>query len=154
MKTIFVFILLSSVVSFAQFKGDETKDINIRSGIINNNPFSFIDMSKFSMGHSFEMSYSSFGNNGLALGVYTNKLGYEFNENLTFQLNTSFVNSPYNSFGDNFSKNINGIYIDSARLNYSPSEKFHIILEYSNSPLNYRYNYNRGFPFFNNGWRY
>lgn len=156
---IFLYILLIFLTSFSygQFKGDESKSVDIRSGILNNNPygslFSLVDLSKFSMNHSFGMSYSAFGNHGMALGVYTNHLAYEFNEKLNIELDASFVNSPYNTFGDSFSKSINGVYIDNARINYRPSEDFNISLQFSNSPLrNYnRYNY-RGFSPFTSFW--
>ncbi|PID56228.1 MAG: hypothetical protein CR986_10385 [Ignavibacteriae bacterium] len=100
------------------------------------------------MNHSFSMSYSAMGNNGIALGVYTNKIGYKFSDKLDFQMETSFVNLPYSTLGDSFNKSINGIYIESARLNYQPSEDFNMSIEFSNSPFNYynRYrSYGRGF---------
>lgn len=157
MKKIILFILFTSVVSFGQFKGDESKNVDLRPGILSDNPigsiFSFIDMSKFSMNHSFGMSYSSFGNNGMALGVYTNKIAYEFNEDLSFQLNTSFVNSPYNTLGENFTKSINGVYIDNARINYHPSDKFNISLQFSNRPYGYYNGYSRrGYSPFSRFW--
>ena len=156
-KQILFFILLVTSVHFAQFQGDESKDINIKSGILSNNPmgsiFNFIDPSKFNMNHGFEMSYSAFGNNGMALGVYTNKISYEFSEQLDIQINTSIVNSPYNTLGDGFTNSINGVYIDNARINYNPSEKFNISLQFSNSPFNYynRY-YRNGFSPYSNRW--
>jgi len=156
MKKITLLMLLTSFsLTYAQFKGDESKPVNIREGILSDNPigslFNFVDPSRFNMNHSFEMSYSAFGNNGMALGVYTNKIAYEFNEQLNIQVNTSFVNSPFNTLGQNFTNSINGVYIDNARINYSPSDKFKVSLQYSNSPFNYynRYNY-RGYSPFSN----
>lgn len=157
-KNFLIAFLFISSLSFAQFIGDDSKPVDVRSGILSQNPsgslFSFIDFSKFSMNHSFGMSYSAFGNNSIALGVYTNHLSYEFNEKLDFQLDASFVNSPYNSLGDSFSKSINGVYIDNARINYHPSEDFIISLQFSNSPYNYynQYNYRRSFSPFSRYW--
>jgi hypothetical protein len=157
-KLLIITILFISSVSFAQFKGDDSKPVDIRGGILSQNPsgslFSFLDFSKFSMNHSFGMSYSAFGNNGVSLGVYTNHLSYEFSENLDVQLDASIVNSPYNTLGDSFSKSINGVYIDNARINYRPSEDFNISLQFSNSPYNYynRYNYSRSFSPFSRYW--
>lgn len=147
-KVLFIAFVISSNLLYAQFKGDDNKNVNIREGILNENPlgsiFSIIDPTKFNMNHEFEMSYSAFGNNGMALGMYTNKLSYEFSEEWDFQLNTSFVNSPYNTLGENFTNSINGIYIDAARLNYQPSDKFKVSLQFSNSPFNYYNNYYYG----------
>lgn len=149
--TLFIFVFITAA-TFGQFKGDESKPINIQEGILSDNPvssiFNFFNSNNFSMNHSFSMSYSAMGSNGIALGVYTNKIGYEFSDKLNFQLATSFVNSPYSTFGDSFNKSINGIYIESARLNYQPSEDFNMSLEFSNSPFGYynRYSpYRRGF---------
>ena len=158
MKKQFTIILLFiSVLCFGQFKDDPSKTINIRDGILSDNPvgslFSFIDPSKFSMGHSFEMSYSSFGNNGLAMGVYTNHLAYAFNEQLNIEVDASLVNTPYNTLGDNFTNSINGVYLDNARINYRPSDKVNISLQFSNSPYGYYNHYNRsGFSRFSSFW--
>ena len=153
---VIILLIFISTLSFGQFK-DEPNTLDIREGILSDNPvgslFSFIDPSKFSMGHSFEMSYSSFGNHGLAMGVYTNHMSYELNEKLNVELDASFVNTPYNTFGDTFTNSFNGVYIDKAQINYKPSEDFKIVLQYSNSPYGrYDRNYNgfmrRGFsPF-------
>ncbi len=153
MKKIVAIILLSSIITLGQFKGDESKPLDIRSGVLSENPisslFSFINPNNFSMNHSFGMSYSSFGNNGMALGVYTNHIAYKFSDELDFQLDASFVNTPYNTLGDSFTKSINGFYIDRAQINYRPSDDFNISLQFSNSPMNYynSYRYSRFSPY-------
>ena len=156
-KLLTLIFFISSISIFGQFKGDDRKPIDIRSGILNQDPsgslFSFIDFSKFSMNHSFGMSYSAFGNNGVALGVYTNHLAYNFSEKLNVEVDASIVNSPYNTLGDNFTKSINGVYIDNARINYQPSEKFNLSLQFSNSPYNYYNNNYRGFSPFSRFYR-
>ena len=156
-KQFIVFFLLALTFNLAQFQGDEGKNVDIKSGILSDNPmgslFNFIDPSKFDMNHSFEMSYSAFGSNGMALGVYTNMISYEFNEKLNVEVNTSFVNSPYNTLGEGFSNSINGVYIDNARINYHPSEKFNVSLQFSNSPFNYYNRYNQsGLSPYSNRW--
>lgn len=156
-KYIVILFLFSTLVLNAQFKGDDNKPIDLNQGILSDNPvgslFSFINPENLSMNHSFGMSYSSFGNNGMALGVYTNKISYEFNENLDFQINTSFVNSPYNTLGEKFTNSINGVYLDRARINYRPSDDFNISLQFSNRPYGYSNSYSRrSFSPFNNFW--
>ncbi|MFZ1288819.1 MAG: hypothetical protein WAR79_01920 [Melioribacteraceae bacterium] len=147
-KLIIIIAVFTSSLQFAQFKGDESKPINIKGGILSDNPvsslFSFINPENFSMNHSFGISYSSFGDNGLVLGVYTNHLAYEFSDKFNFELDASLVNSPYNTLGDSFTKSINGFYIDKARINYNPSKDFNISLMFSNSPLGYYNNYGYG----------
>ena len=149
-KYLLIISLFVTAFTFGQFKGDESKPIDLNRGILSDNPigslFNFINPENFSMNHSVGMSYSSFGNEGVAMGVYTNKIAYEFNEELSIQLNTSFVNTPFNTLGQNFTNSINGVYIDNARINYNPSDEFNISLQFSNSPYGY-YNRNsyRGF---------
>lgn len=137
MKKLLLIILLTSM-AFAQFKDSGSDKIDIHKGIYNNTTsgfFSnFFSSDRFSMKHSFEMSYSAAGQNGLALGVYTNQMAFKFADNLTFLLDASLVNSPYNTFGDNFTKSINGVYITRAQLNYKLSESTNISVQYRSYP--------------------
>lgn len=148
MKKVLLILTFISSISFAQFKGDENKPLDIKSGILSSNPvssiFSFINPENFSMSHSFGISYSSFGSEGLALGVYTNHMAYKFNEDFNFEMDASIVNSPYSTLGESFTKSINGFYIDRARINYNPSKDFNISLMFSNSPYSYYGNYGYG----------
>jgi hypothetical protein len=91
------------------------------------------------------MSYSSFGSHGLALGVYTNSMFYNINENLNLQADVSLVHSPYSSFGQDFQNNINGLYLSRAAINYSPWKDFHINIQYRNIPSPYFQGYNNRF---------
>ncbi|HSP89036.1 MAG TPA: hypothetical protein VLN45_12945, partial [Ignavibacteriaceae bacterium] len=93
------------------------------------------------------MSYSSFGNNGVALGVYTNSMLYNFSDNLNIQTDISFVNSPYSTLGQDFQNNLNGIYLSRAAINYKPWKDVAVSLQYSQLPYYSPYsrysNYNR-----------
>jgi hypothetical protein len=157
MKKLFlIMVLLISTISFAQFKYQIENRPAIHDGIIKNNTPSlvlgFINPNNFSMHHSFDLSYSAFGNNGMALGVYTNSMLYKFADNLNIQADISLVNSPYNSFGKDFSNQINGLYLTKASLNYKPWENFTINIQYRRNPLGYYnpyYGYSR---YLNNGF--
>jgi hypothetical protein len=152
-KLIFTTILLVNIL-FAQFKNDLYIP-SINTGYIRSTTSSFvqnfIDFSKLKMQHSFSMSYSAIGNQGFALGVFTNTLRYDFADNLNFQAAVSFVNSPYSTFGKEFSKGINGIYLQKAELNYKPSENTSISLSFSQLPYSY-YNYPYGGYGYFNRW--
>ena len=147
-KLFFILILTVSSISFAQFKDQIGQQPSIHDGLIKNNTPSlvlgFINPNNFSMHHSFNLSYSAFGNNGVALGVYTNSMLYKFADNLNIQADISLINSPYSSFGKDFSDQINGLYLTRASLNYKPWENFSINVEYDRNPLGY-YNPNFGF---------
>ncbi len=140
-KIIILALFLTSGVMFAQFKGESNELPDLRSKMVTNYNSSFLlgflNMKNLQMNNSFSMSYSSFGGQGLALGVFTNTLSYKFNNKLNFILQTSIVNSPYSSFSSRFSKNLNGIYIRRAQLNYRPTDKTFISIQFSNDPTRY-----------------
>jgi hypothetical protein len=144
-KVIFLLVLFLGPVSFAQLKADIDKPLDIKSGILNKNPqgssfFGLFDSANFSMKHNFDLSYSTFGNNYMALGVYTNSMSYSFSKALNVQLDASIINSPANSFGKDFSSQLNGIYITRALLNYKISDNSNIMVEYRMLPMGMGYN--------------
>jgi len=158
-KILFVILAIQTSLLFGQFKGQAEEPINISSGILNDNPvnslFSFFDPSSFSMNHSFSMSYSALGSNGLALGIYKNNIAYEFSDDLNMEIETSFVNSPYSSFGQSFTDQINGVYLSRAQINYRPSKDMSLSIQFRSSPFNSYNNYDRfgyGYSPFNSIW--
>jgi hypothetical protein len=136
-----IFVFAISIVN-AQFKSDLDNKPSVSSGILNTNSFGsllgFINPDNFSMHHSFDLSFSSFGGSGnMSLGVYTNSMEYKFSDRLNVQTDISIVNTPYNSFGNDFSKQINGIYLSRAALNFKVSDNMKIFVEYRNVPGGY-----------------
>lgn len=134
-----ILLLIITVTLNAQFKEDLNKKVDIRNSITNYQPseffLSFINPDNFSMSHSFSISYSAFSGQGVSLGVYTNSMKYKFSENMNLEVDASLVNSPYNTLGDAFTNDINGLYISRAELNYAPMENMEIKLQFFNSPL-------------------
>ncbi|HSP88409.1 MAG TPA: hypothetical protein VLN45_09770, partial [Ignavibacteriaceae bacterium] len=114
-KLVLLLILGIYSASFAQYKDPALPNESIKDGVIDpsyssGNLLGFLNSENFHMNHQFSMSYSSFGNNGIALGVYTNSMLYNFSDNLNIQTDISFVNSPYSTLGQDFQNNLNGIY--------------------------------------------
>ncbi len=140
-KIIFLSLFLIGSVTFAQFKNEGNSSVDLTRGMVKNYNSSFvlgfINMKNLEMHNSFSMSYSSFGGQGLALGVFTNSLFYKFSDKVNFLLQTSIVNSPYSSMGGRFAKDLNGIYIRRAQLNYRPTKNTFISVEFSNDPTRY-----------------
>lgn len=129
MKTIAmvtVALVLSSVASWSQFKSKGESSPKVGESLFRTDDggllFGWFDPSRLDMHHSFSLSYASFGGKGISLGVYTNSLSYKFSEAWSLQTDISLVNSPFNSFGDKFGKDISGLYLSRAQLNYRPSE--------------------------------
>lgn len=160
MKRIFIVIFIFTVsVTFAQFRDEANNKPDIRSGIVKNNSFGsllgLINPDNFSMRHSFGLSYSAFGNiGGMTLGVYTNSMSYKFSDNLNLETDISVVNTPYNSFGKEFSKQINGIYLSRAQLTFKPTDNMNVIIQYRSVPNNYYspFGYSSYSPFYRDGY--
>lgn len=148
MKKIFViFILIFAGTAFSQFKEPAFPTEKIDDGILNRDTgslFGFLNSDNFSMKQSFSMSYSSFGSQGLAMGVYTNSMAFKLSNRLNVQADVSVVNSPYSSFGKNFQKNLNGIYLSKAAINYKPWDDVNVTFQYRNMPTSYYSPYGYG----------
>ncbi len=110
----------------AQFKTKMNDEPNVGQSLVRSDDsgllFGWFDPSKLKMAQSFSMSYQTFGQNGFALGVYTNSLSYQVSEPLSLQMDVSVMHSPYNSLGGDFAKSLSGVYLSRAELNYRPSE--------------------------------
>ena len=139
---LFISILFTSI-SFSQFKDKELTPA-IMDGITNYSPSgflsNFLNPNNFSMNHSVNMSYSAFGNNGIALSTYTNSMAFRLSENLNLEIDASAIASPYSSFGEQHQKSINGIYLTRAQLNYKISDKSNLTIQYLNLPPGTYYN--------------
>jgi len=153
MKKILIIIFLGfSLIGLAQFKNSGTETPNIMNGIVDQSAssgslFGFLNPDNFHMSNSVEMSYQTFGGQGLALGVFTNSMFFKLASDLNFQTDISLVNSPYSSLGRDFQNSINGIYLSRAALNYQPYENLFITVEYNRLPGGY--NPYMGFSTFN-----
>jgi len=160
-KILVIFVLIFAGTAFSQFKEPAFPTARIDDGIINHDTgslFGFLHSDNFSMKQSFSMSYSSFGNQGLAMGVYTNSMAFKLSNRLNVQADVSVVNSPYSSFGKNFQKNLNGIYLSKAAINYKPWDDVYVSFQYRQLPNSYYSPYGYGYygssfyNGFNNDW--
>jgi len=143
MKKLTLIIFLLCVASIlGQYRETGIQTTSVKDGITNsssNNLFGFLNTNDFTMRHSFSMQYSSFGSQGLALGVYTNSMFYRLMDNMDVQLDVSLVHSPYSTFGEAFQKDISGLYISNAAINYHPWKDVSIHLQYRTMPYSYGY---------------
>jgi hypothetical protein len=151
-RILLILTFLTVTTAFGQFKDNGFPASTVKDGIVNNSGMSLfgLNLNNFRMNHSYNLSYSSFGSNGLALGVYTNSMFYDINDNLNLQADVSVVHSPYNTFGKDFQNNLNGIYLSRAAVNYRPWKDFQINIQYRNMPYSPGYYdgyYNRYSPF-------
>jgi hypothetical protein len=159
-----IMILFTAIISlnvYAQFKEPGFPSESIRDGIVSQNSeslFGFLNSDNFQMKHSYSLSYSSFGSEGLALGMYTNSLLFKLSNKMNVQVDASVIHSPYSSFGKDFQNQINGFYVTRAAFNYKPWDDVFISIQYRNLPMAYHYSdygfYSNRFynPFSNNNF--
>jgi hypothetical protein len=138
-----VMLMCASGLGLAQFKGQAEREALSSGGLITQPPstlfFGWFDPSKFSMHHSFSLSYQTAGGQGMTLGSYTNSMMYQFTDNLDVQTDISMMYSPYSSFGMKGTKDLSGIYLSRAQLNYRPWENVSVQLQYRQLPYGYYY---------------
>jgi hypothetical protein len=140
MKKLFLIIISFTALSYAQFRDPAFPETTVKDGIISSNSsslFGFLNSENFSMNHSYNLSYSAFGGEGLALSMYTNSMFYNFADNLNVQLDASIMHSPYSTLGKDFENNLSGIYISRAAVNYKPWKNVAVSLQYRQLPFSY-----------------
>lgn len=122
----------------------QDKPVQIKTEIIQPNQNSFMGLSifnpsKFSMSHSFSMSFFSVGGKGVSQGLYLNTLSYQIANPLLLRVQWGIQNYPYNSLAKNNPAFQSGFFLSGAELQYKPSDKFEMRLQVNNMP-NYMYN--------------
>ncbi len=91
----------------------------------------------FQLRHSYEMSYNSFGGQGMTLGTYTSSLMWQFNQKLAARADIAFSHTPFGTGGfqqalgrDSYGK----IYLKNAEIAYRPTENMQLNLSFRQSP--------------------
>ena len=157
-KTYLVLALFVFAISFSfsQYKSDlENQDSGLPAILKSqeNTILGLFNPENFSMKHSYTMSYSSFGSQGIALGMYTNSMSYKFTDNLNVKADISLIHSPFSSYSKGVTDKLTGIYLSNAEVNYKPYDNFIIQLRYNRLPYSSYYdpfnsNYSR-FGYYN-----
>lgn len=155
MRTLFitlVFIILAGSLS-AQFIDEarlKTSDKDYLGLKPADKPFSLIDLSCIKWSHSYSLSYFSGGGASGTAGLYTGSLFYEFSSALSLDLSLGVLHNPGSFFNRNISTD--AAFLPGLRLDYHPSEKFHLSVGvqsypgsfyYPYSPYDYRWRYGR-----------
>ncbi len=151
MKPLIFSLLFVSLPLMAQFKQQVESRPSVSESLVlpQNSGFLFgwFDPSRLSFHHSYSLSYMTAGGQGLSLGVFTSSLYYKFSEPLDVQFDVSMQHSPFSSFGN--TKDLSGIYLSRAQLNYRPSENMLLQIQYSQLPSMYWWGMNRPSMFYN-----
>lgn len=143
-KVIFIlFIILLPVCVMAQFKtqanpmdfADRLKTDQGQFGILG------IDMSRFSMSHSYSMNYMTMGGKGITQGLYLNTMSYQFSIPLTVSLQLGMAHNPFGGVGGNGTASIlqNGMFVSGVQATYKPTENTTIQFDFRNTPYSNSY---------------
>lgn len=99
---------------------------------------SLLDPSKFSMSHSYSLSFFSVGKQTFNQGLYLNTMNYKFSDPLRMQVRIGFLHQP---FGDMGMSQTTGsrVFVQRALLQYKPSDKMSISIDYQVLPSSLYY---------------
>lgn len=158
-KTVLLLVLMIPCVVLAQFKVTPPQQtvhdqLNLAqqaaktvTGILG------LDPSRFSMQHSYQMSYMTAGGNGYSQGLYLNTMSYEFDIPLTLSLQLGYAHQPFQGMNNSSPLFQNGMFVSNASLRYQPSDRTTIHLQFSQRPYQSRYGmYSRYDDPFYQGW--
>ncbi|PID28425.1 MAG: hypothetical protein CR982_04430 [Candidatus Cloacimonadota bacterium] len=128
--TLFLILFLGSSL-YSQFREKQEDSRVLLMKPLNSSQTSLLDMDRFSIDHSFSMSYSNSSKYSFMENEYVSGINYRFSDPLTLRVELAASYIPYSSFSmeDNMKASI---YLKSATLNYKPSENVSISLKYSN----------------------
>ena len=99
--------------------------------------------SRFNMSQSYTMSMGTFGGQGFNQGLYLNTMSFQLSQPLFMQVSFGYAHQPFSIAGSNPDKG--QFFLHRAMLQYKPSSKTEITLEYQQvparlySPYYYRY---------------
>ncbi len=115
------------------------------AGLLGLNP------NRFSMQHSYSLSYLSSRGDGYSQGMYLNTMSYQIADPLSVSLQWGMMNQPLSSLGTTPLYQ-SGFFFSGANLEYKPSDKFSIGLQINSQPQSNYYSpyyYQRSSPYFN-----
>lgn len=90
----------------------------------------------FQMSHSYEMSAGSFGGTTSSLGMYTNTMRFQFNDQLAARVDMAYAFSPFggsNALGAGMDQG--RAFLRNAEVAYRPSENVQLHLQIRQSPF-------------------
>jgi hypothetical protein len=128
MKLSLITLLVSALSLLGQFRDTEYSDPRTRllapapSG-------SIFNLEDISVSHSFSMNYISSGSESYMLNEYVAGLKYQISDPLTLRLNLGMSYTPYSSPGMP-GEDRTDIYLKSATLDYKPSDKFRMVIDF------------------------
>lgn len=151
-----VLFLLVSTSAEAQWKSRTPDKVPVGESLVRSGDggllFGWFDPARFSMGHSYSMSYTTSRGMGYSLGEYTNSMRYQISDPLSIRLDLSLSHSPFDSYGGKLGQELSGFRISRAELNYRPSDNTFLQIQFRQVPSS-RYLMGFDSPYRNGLWR-
>jgi len=131
-----VFVLSATAPAHAQLRDTAenqvvTTQLYDRGSATANALGSLLGAEHFKMGHSYQMSFSSFGGNTASMGMYTNSMMWQFSSDWAARMDVS-VAHPLTS--GSFGQQETQVYLRNAEVAYKPSENFQVRMQVRQSP--------------------
>ena len=143
---VLIVFLAIPAISQAQLRSQDKENVNM-SSVLRNGGGQIggvlhslgLDPSKFSMTHSYSLSFGNVGGYGMSQGMYLNTMRYQVSDPLQVSLQWGVTHSPLQSqsmpsMGSSF-------FVSGASIDYKPSKSFHVGVQYSSYPAGSRYLY-------------
>jgi len=139
-KTMIVLLILSAI-AVGQFRYQPEARSSAGESLLRQDDggllFGWFDPSRLSVRNSYSLSYSTSGGKGYSLGELTSNIAYQISNPLSVQFDVSLVHSPFSNIGGSFAKDISGIYLSRAELNYRPSKNMFLQIQFRQLPAMY-----------------
>jgi len=133
-----VLLIIFSGMAVCQFRSQPEARSSVAGTLIRPDDggllFGWFDPSKFTVRNSYSLSYTTSGGKGYSIGELTSNLAYQISNPLSVQFDVSLMHSPYNNLGGDFAKDITGIYLTRAELDYRPSKNMLLQIQYRQLP--------------------
>lgn len=158
MRSVHFLVLLFavSVSSQAQWKTQTRDEVPVGESLVRTDGggllFGWFDPSRFTMGHSYSLSYTTARDMGYSLGEYTNSMQYQISDPLSIRLDLSLSHSPFDSYGGKLGQELSGFRVKRAELNYRPSENTFLQIQFRQVPAS-RYMMGFDSPYQSGLWR-
>ncbi len=98
--------------------------------------FGLLDPGKFSMSHSYMMSYLSSGGKRNMVGLYMNTMNYAISDPLSLTVHLGYLHQPFNLSGTQ-NASFNNAILSAFELSYQPRKDFFLKIEYGSVPYQY-----------------
>jgi hypothetical protein len=127
--------LLTSASAGAQFRSEGQSIFNASN--LSRKPTGLFDKllhsQRFRMSQSYSLSFFSMGGQAFNQGLYLNSMSYQISDPLLAEVQIGYLHQPLGAGGN--SAQTNGrMFVRSASLQYQPSDKMHIRLDYETIP--------------------